>query len=123
MASTCRIILVAAALFCGGASVMGSPPNSSLSCRIVGGERLPAASGGTAALCAAIERAFAERGTGAGVTVEVDVLSSSMLSAKLSADGRTLPEQRFASMDRDLGVASFERFAGALAEQLAKARH
>jgi len=101
---------------------MGCSAESSPSCRILRGERLPAASGGPAALCAAIERALAERGGGAGVTAEVEVLSSSMLAAKLSADGRTLPEQRFASMDRDLDGRSFDRFAAALADQLAKAR-
>ncbi len=34
-----------------------------------------------------------------------------------------MPEQNFASMDRDLTTSSFERFAQALADQVAKAQH
>ena len=101
---------------------MGSPVNQSPHCRVVGGERLPSGSGGPAALCAAIERALAARGAGANLTAEIQVLSSSMLAGTLRTDGRTLPEQRFASMDRDLDGRSFERFAAALADQFAKAR-
>lgn len=99
---------------------MDSPASQPARCRVVGGEKLPAASGGAVALCAAIERALS--GANAAVTAEVRVLSSSMLAATLTADGRTLPEQRFARMDRDLDGRAFERFAEALADQASKAR-
>jgi hypothetical protein len=45
-----------------------------------------------------------------------------MLAATVTVDGRTLPEQKFASMDRGLDVHSFEWFAHSLAEQVAKER-
>ena len=55
-------------------------------------------------------------------SVEVRVLGSSSLAATLTtADGRKLPEQRFASSDRDLTKTSFERFAKALAGEAGKA--
>jgi hypothetical protein len=36
-------------------------------------------------------------------------------------NGRTLPEQKFAVMDRDLNPASIQRFAQSLATEVAKA--
>jgi hypothetical protein len=88
----------------------------------VGGDKLPADSGGPGALCAAIERAVAERAPGVAFSAEVRVLSQSRLVASLTREGQKLPEQNFASMDRDLSINSFERFAEALAEQVAKGR-
>jgi hypothetical protein len=52
---------------------------------------------------------------------EVRALSASRLSATLTVNGRVLPEQNFARMDRELDRPAFERFAEALAEQVAKA--
>ena len=52
---------------------------------------------------------------------EVRALSASRLSASLTVNGRALPEQNFARMDRELDRPAFERFAEALAEQVAKA--
>jgi len=43
------------------------------------------------------------------------------LSATLIVDGRTLPVQNFAVMDRGLDAASIRRFAQSLAEAVAKA--
>lgn len=116
------IMLVAGTLFCGSACAMGPSASQSPQCRVSGGEKLPAGSGGAAALCAAVERALAASGSNAAVKAEVRVLSASMLAATLTAGGRTLPEQRFASMDRDLDGRSFERFAEVLADQAARAR-
>ncbi|HJQ17638.1 MAG TPA: hypothetical protein VJ859_11640 [Allosphingosinicella sp.] len=91
-------------------------------CRVVGGEKLPAASGGSDALCAAIEQAASARVPGVTYSVEVRVLSSSMLSVGLTtADGRPLPEQNFAITDRDMTETSFRRFAETIAAELGKA--
>ena len=114
------VLLVMAVSLSGGACAMASPSSQSTACRIVDGEKLPDGSGGTAALCAAIERAAAARAPGVAYTVEVKVLSTSRLAATLTSGGRKLPEQHFATMDRDLNGDSFERFAAALADQLAK---
>lgn len=100
---------------------MASPSGQSASCRIVDGDKLPDGSGGAAALCTAIERAAAARAPGVDFTVEVKVLSSSRLAATVTSAGRSLPEQNFATMDRELTGGSFERFAAALADQLARA--
>jgi hypothetical protein len=98
---------------------MGSPDSQSPRCRVVDGGKLPAESGGANALCAAIERAASARAPGVAFTAEVRVVSSSRLAATLTRDGRKLPEQNFASMDRELSSSSLERFAAALADQLA----
>jgi hypothetical protein len=115
------VLLVMAASFLGGACAMASSSGQSTPCRIVDGDKLPDGSGGAAALCTAIERAAAAKAPGVAYTVEVKVLSPSRLAAILTADGRRLPEQNFATMDRDLNGVSFERFAAALADRLAEA--
>jgi hypothetical protein len=114
-------LLVMAASLSGGACAMASPSGQSTPCRVVDGDKLPEGSGGAAALCSAIERAAAAKAPGAAYTVEVKVLSPSRLAATLTSGGRKLPEQNFATMDRELNGGSFERFAAALADQLAKA--
>ena len=98
---------------------MSSPDHQSPHCRVVDGAKLPAESGGADALCAAIERAISSRAPGVAFSAEIRVLSSSRLAATLTRDGRTLPEQNFASMDRDLTASSFDRFAETLANQVA----
>lgn len=90
-------------------------------CTIIGGEILPAATGGDQGLCSAIERAIASRAPTARYTVQVKVLPRSRLSATLVVNGRTLPEQKFAVMDRDLNSASIQHFADSLADQVAQA--
>lgn len=98
---------------------MGSPSGQVPHCLVVDGDKLPAGSGGAAALCTAIQRAAATRAPGVDFTVEVKVLSSSRLAATLTSQGQRLPEQKFATMDRELTSDSFDRFAAALAAQLA----
>ena len=98
---------------------MSSADVQSPHCRVVDAAKLPPESGGPAALCAAIERAVAARAPGVQYSAEVQVISASRLSAILTSEGRRLPKQNFASMDRDLSPSSFERFAAALAGQLA----
>ena len=114
------VLLVMAASLSGGACAMASPSGQSTPCRVVDGDKLPDESGGAAALCTAIERAAAARAPGVAFTVEVKVLSSSRLAATLTRDGHQLPEQKFASMDREQTRSSFERFAAAIADQLAQ---
>ena len=98
---------------------MSSAEVQSPHCQVADAGKLPAESGGAAALCAAIERAVSEKAPGVQYRAEIQVISASRLSATLIRDGRKLPEQKFASMDRDLTSSSFERFAAALADQLA----
>jgi hypothetical protein len=90
-------------------------------CRVVAGEKLLARSGGGAAICSEVESAIAARAPGARYSTEVSALSASRLAAKLVVDGKTLPEQNFAIMDRDLDSAAIKRFAQALAESVARA--
>lgn len=91
-------------------------------CRIVGGDSLPADSGGADALCAAIREAAAEQAPGSRFQVEVTVKGPSMLTATITtADGARLPEQKFAVSDRQLSRGSLERFAMALAGEVARA--
>lgn len=101
---------------------MDTPAAKPQHCQVENGGKLPAASGGAAALCAAIERAVAARAPGAEFSVRVRVLSPSRLTASVTANGRVLPEQSFASMDRDVDSGSFERFADAIAGQVAHSR-
>lgn len=114
------IVLMMSASSMGSAWAMSSTNNQSPHCRVVDGGKLPAESGGAVALCAAIERAVSARAPGVAYTVEVKVLSSSRLAATLTKDGHELPEQRFASMDRELTVSSIERFAESIADRVAK---
>ena len=105
-----------------GACAMSAPPPHQLGhCRVIGGDKLPASSGGAEAICAAIERAVSAEAPGVRFTAEVRVVTPSMLSANLVVNGRTLPDQKFAVMDRKLGEASIRRFATALAAEVAKA--
>ena len=97
-------------------------PSIEPQCVVIDGDKLPAETGGTAALCTAIMTAAAERRVGLPASVEVQVLSNSLLSATVKlADGRVLPEQKMAVSDRQLSRGSIERFAAAIAEQIAQA--
>jgi len=89
-------------------------------CRVTGGERLPAESGGSAALCAAIENAMATRLPGMDCNADIAVMSPTRLACRLTVEGRELPEQQQSSVDRPLMRSTFERFAKGLAEQAAE---
>lgn len=90
-------------------------------CRVVGVAKLPASAGGAQALCAAIEESVAEHAPDVRFTAEVKVVKPSMLTATLVVNGRALPEQKFAIMDRELSAASIKRFADSIAREVAKA--
>ena len=104
-----------------GACAMSAPQLEAARCRVVGGDKLPQETGGAYALCLAIKEAVAARAPKLQYSAAVRVLSTSSLAATIKlADGRTLPEQRMATMDRALTKASIERFAQALASEMAK---
>ena len=91
-------------------------------CEVIGADKLPAEAGGSDALCAAIVEAAAAQGVGSNAHVAIRVLSPSGVAAvATTADGKALPEQRMASSDRPLTQGAFERFAIAIAAQLAGA--
>ena len=103
---------------------MNSPSPQLIDCRVVGGDKLPASSGGSEALCAAITRAAAAEVPARKFSVEVRVLGPSSLAATLTtAEGKKLPEQKMAISDRSLTKGSLERFAKAIVGQLAHADH
>ncbi len=86
------------------------------------GEKLGAASGGEAAICAEVERAFDAYVPGARYQIDVRVKSPARLSATGSVNGRNFPEQNLASSDRNLTRGAIRRFARALAEAAKAAR-
>ena len=101
-----------------GMTQSGSPDR----CQVIGAEKLPAETGGARQVCAAIEAAAATRAPGSGYSVEVRVLSDSMLAARVRmADGQSLPEQKMAVSDRKLSRSSIDRFAIAIGEAIGRA--
>jgi hypothetical protein len=109
-------------LFLAANAALTSPAVSTPArCHVVADEKLAAGSGGAVGICSAVERAIAAAAPNADYSAEVRVLSRSRLSASLIVDGRTLPEQKFAVMDRGLNPASIQRFAQSLAAEVAKA--
>jgi hypothetical protein len=95
--------------------------SSSGHCTVLAGEKLPPASGGAQQLCDIIERAIGTAAPRAAYRAEITVISPARLSATLVVNGRPLPKQKFAIMDRQLNRGAIERFAHSLAEQVAKA--
>lgn len=115
------LLVLAASVVPASACAMSAAEESQARCRVVGADKLPAKAGGADAICAAVERAVASRAPGVRFTADVKVVSSSMLAANLVVNGRALPEQKFAVMDRELGQSSINRFASSLAAEVAKA--
>jgi len=113
------MVLMSAAVFAAGAV---APSSGQPHCQVVGANKLPAASGGATALCAAVNRELARQAPGLAYHATIRVISPSRLSATVHVDSRTLPEQRFSSMDRPLAKSSFDRFAKAIAAQVAASR-
>ena len=102
---------------------MNSPTPQLVECRISGGDKLPADSGSADALCNAIRNAAAQQAPGSRFTVDVKVLGRSALAATITtAKGTRLPEQKMAISDRGLTAGSLERFANALAGEMARAK-
>lgn len=101
------------ALAGGSACAVNRPAASAPKCSVEGGERLPPESGGAEALCAEIEAATA--GLPAKTSISVKVKSASALAARVTVDGRALPELNMARSDAVLDRGAFERFAQAIA--------
>ena len=99
--------------------VSGAPAQGQPRCQVVNAGKLPASSGGASALCAAMTREIGQKAPGLDYHATVTVLSPSRLSANVHVKGRTLAEQKFSSMDRALAQSSFERFAKAVAAEVA----
>ena len=91
-------------------------------CQVVNAGKLPPASGGAKALCAAIRREMDKRAPGLAYHATVTVLSPARLGATVHVPGRPAIEQNVSSMDRPLARSSFDRFAKAIAEEVAGAR-
>ena len=118
------LLIVVTTLDSGGALAM--KPSSTVTighCTVVGEGNLPAAVGGAKGLCAILDRAVATRAGTTNYTAHVKVLPRSRLSAILVVDGRELPQQNFAVMDRELSSSTIQRFADGLAEQVLEAAH
>jgi hypothetical protein len=115
------VLAVALGVSASGACAMSASASDELRCRVIGGDKLPAESGGAGALCATIRNALAKQAPNVRVSVEVRVLRPSMLATILVVEGRTLPEQKFAVMDRNLNTRSIERFAQSIATKVAEA--
>ena len=113
------VAIVAAA---SDARAVTSPTSSRPSCTVIGGDKLPAETGGADALCEAVRRAVAAQAPGRLVIAELKVMSPSILSARLVVEGRELPEQKLSVMDRKLNMKSIERFAQSLATKVAAAK-
>ena len=90
-------------------------------CQVLGGEKLPAATGGTSGICDAIEKAIAAEAPNVNYRAEVRILSHSAMKATVHANGRQVADQQLSVMDRKLNASSIERFAKALAAEVAKA--
>lgn len=116
------LLPLVAASFTGSACAMNSSSKQMVECRVIGGDKLPAESGGADAFCAAFARAAAAQVPDRRFKVEVQVRGPSMLTAILTtADGKTLPEQTFSISDRGMTKGSLERFANSLVGQVARA--
>lgn len=111
-------LMMAAALVGGSACAMNRLDHGN-TCQVVGASQLPADVGGPDAICAAIRAAAQKQAPGVTFSVEVRVLSASSLAATVRlADGRTLPEQKMAVSDRQLGPGSIDRFAATIATEI-----
>jgi hypothetical protein len=116
------LAIIAVALAPAGAIAMKPPIAATVGrCTVTGEGNLPTGVGGAKGLCETIERTIDARAPSASYTAQVKVLPRSRLSAVLVVNGRELPEQHFAVMDRELSATTIQRFADGLADQVADA--
>ena len=109
LAICCALLALAG----GSACAVNLPGEGEARCTVQGGEKLPAGSGGVEALCAEIDAATANLPERPAVTVRVE--AAQVLAARVTIDGRTLPEIKMARSDRALDRLAFRRFAQAIA--------
>jgi len=124
LSHACRSTAVALALAVAGSGALGMTASAAPSeqCQVTNGAKLPAASGRSGALCAAIQQAAEARGKHGTFTVRVSVGPRSRLTAYVTlADGRRLPPLHMASMDGAIGKSTLERFGAAVADHVAGA--
>ncbi len=115
------IIGIGAMLAAGGACAMTGQLTAKVECSVVGGTKLPAATGGPAGICAAIEKAVVDRSLQARVKVQVQVKSHARLSALIERDGVALPTQELSISDSQLRKSSIDDFARAIAQAVEQA--
>jgi hypothetical protein len=112
------ILAIAASAVPSSASGMSEGPRP---CQVLGGEKLPASTGGASGICDAIEEAIAAEAPNVNYRAEVRILSHSAMKATVHVNGRQVADQQLSVMDRKLNASSIERFAKALAVEVAKA--
>ena len=119
------VVAASVGLVCLGSSACATKPMTMAShpCRIVGPAKLPKRQVTAAGLCAAIDRAIAANASGSHASVEVKIPSPHTLIATIRmAGGRVLPEKRMDVSDGVLTSERVERFAAAVASDVANAR-
>ena len=89
-------------------------------CTVVAGEKY-LGPGVRTTLCREIERAAGAEAPGARYSAAISAQSPTRLSAALTVNGHKLPEHKFAVMDAGLSEEAIQRFARALAADVAKA--
>lgn len=110
-------LAIALASAVSSACAVTAPTGSAVQCKVVNGEKLPAASGGATELCRALDRALAARDPKPRFTVQVRVEPRSVLTADVTlADGRTLPALHVAEMDRPVTKDTLDRFGRAIVD-------
>lgn len=115
------ILLGSTSVAATGAAMMSAPKQTQTPCRVTGGDKLPAETGGPGAICAAVVRAVAAQAPNIRYSAEIRVVSKSSLAADLTVNGKALPEQRFSVSDRNLNALAIEHFANGVAAALAGA--
>ena len=109
------------ALSLGQAAVSAAPAGrGSRRCTVVAGEKY-LGPGVRTTLCREIERAVGYAAPGARYSADISAQSPTRLSAALTVNGHKLPEHKFAVMDAGLSEEAIQRFARALAADIAKA--
>lgn len=120
-AAIALIVASSFALGGGSACAMSKDQSAVPECIVTGGEKLPAATGGAAGICAAVNEALNTLPAGQSVRVQIQVKSHSWLVARIERDGALLPEQNMAVADSKLTKGSVERFARAIAQAVSTA--
>ena len=107
-------LVVLAAFLASSPAMSRSAGMPSGNCHVAeGGKLSPDVS--VAMICNAVEKAITAEAPGVRFSAEIRVVSPSRLTATLIVEGRTLPVQNFAVMDRNLSKRAVRQFAASLA--------
>src|SRR3954452_12978773 len=112
-------VLACAVLAAASAPAMSAPKDLG-TCRVLQAEKLPAGTGGAEGICSAVQRAITARAPLVRYSAEVRILSKSALAVNIKVEGRKMPEQHYAVMDRNLNSNSIRHFAEAIGDEVAK---